>query len=223
MVGSQDRWSLSIDVGTSKPLGFPPHQAVRGQCNGRSMVITGYDDPPMCKYDGKPCLEYDQDTKKVINKCFMSVAQIQHSQTLALCTQPYDGQSMCAAAIDNNLKTRVRLGKGGSFLVQSTTMRNYGSLDLWRPPTGLGGETTADQNLFHFRVQCYVGTGDGSIDDPRNWFTLLDTAQRLPAKSIAALKAHTNMYCADEGNGVKCNRGHLKQWVINHHSPESQP
>jgi len=110
---------------------------------------------------------------KVINRC-SSHPNLELPQMLLACTKQYGPNTQCLYAIDSRREeTCLKFHPaGGALTFQYTVPRTWTDVYLTLPPTSHGGKATKINNLFHFKVQCFIGF---TSSNAKKWHTLFDT------------------------------------------------
>jgi len=117
----------------------------------------------------------DDEGPSVINHCISNSTSF--AQLNVQCTGTLRA-TRCLDVMDNDFTSMVTFAADASITFQYSTQMQWHSLSIFRPPTAAGGRQTKPQNVWHFRVECFVGVDDTStIDDPDSWHTLLLTQE----------------------------------------------
>ena len=126
-----------------------------------------------CRTTNKKCFEMGkvQGMTALKNRCISG--SINDGQVIFQCSAVASLTTRCNAVMDWDQTTTVNFVAGGHLTLQYTTPRMWSSVRIFRPPTSGGGTKTMQQNVWHFKVVCFVGTG--KTIGAGAWHTLLDT------------------------------------------------
>ena len=116
------------------------------------------EDSSWCEPVNPKCIELQKVGNSFVMKNSCISGSIENAQAVMHCVGVIRANTRCLDVADSDQMTTVNFASGGSLTLQYVTPQKVKAVGIFRPPTASGGTKTRQENVWYFKVACFIGT-----------------------------------------------------------------